>query len=75
MCPAPIALGMESKEIPDTAITASSWHNYNTDFYGPFTARLNMYPMGPWMKHESDNFPWIQVLTDFDFTSLKPEKY
>lgn len=65
---------MESKEIPDTAITASSWHDYNTDFYGPFTARLNMQPMGPWIKHESDSSPWIQVLIDLDLHNLNPER-
>ena len=62
---------MENGLIPDTAISASSWYKYNTDFYGPNTARLNLDPYGPWVKHETDDEPWIQVCGESDVSKLK----
>ena len=60
-CTSPIALGMQDGTIKDRDISASSWLFYNTDFYGPQTARLNDAYYGPWVKHENDISPWIQV--------------
>ncbi|XP_072042783.1 uncharacterized protein [Amphiura filiformis] len=58
------ALGMASGEIPNLALTASSWLNYNNDFYGPSTARFNLEPYGPWVPDVTDTTtPWIQVFT------------
>ena len=61
---------MENGLIPDKAISASSWFKYNTDFYGPHTARLNLDPYGPWVKHDADDEPWIQVCRGDNISKL-----
>ena len=57
------ALGMTSREIPDSAISASS--SYNTDSLAPFVGRLSPFPdgniFGGWASLYNDGDQFLQV--------------